>query len=60
MTNARIVIGIDFCGWAGTQWAAGGCANALGGDCVKYVRDRPGDFFGAYWTINSIGVYQKR
>ena len=58
LNDARILIATDFCGLAGTDWVVSGCAQANGGSCETYVRDHPGDFFRAYWTINSIQVYR--
>lgn len=64
-TNMSIIINTDFCGdWAGNvyflypecpqqpnrqSWPA----------CVDYVGNNPQDFVDAYWSINSIRVYQQ-
>ncbi|KAK5172231.1 uncharacterized protein LTR77_003869 [Saxophila tyrrhenica] len=62
--NMSIIINTDFCGdWAGnvfTQYA--GCPSSPGqnswGSCVNYVGDNPSAFTEAYWSINSVRVYQ--
>ncbi|EON64227.1 hypothetical protein W97_03457 [Coniosporium apollinis CBS 100218] len=61
--NHKIIFNIDFCGqWAGNAYASSGCpltANQTGWDsCVYFVGDNPSNFTEAYWSINSLRVYQ--
>lgn len=56
--NNQIVFDTTFCGdWAGAVWSSGSCAN-LASSCQAYVGANPSAFQGAYWTINSVKVYQ--
>ncbi|KAI4112052.1 MAG: hypothetical protein LQ339_000059 [Xanthoria mediterranea] len=56
----NIVFDTSFCGdWAGGVWAQDAtCAAQAGGTCQEYVRLHPEAFVDAYWTINSLKVYQ--
>ncbi len=62
--NMSIIINTDFCGdYAGnvfTQYAD--CPASPGqnswGSCVNYVGNNPSAFTEAYWSINSVRVYQ--
>jgi hypothetical protein len=54
----QIVFDTTFCGdWAGAVWASGSCASAAS-SCQGYVGANPGAFRDAYWTVNSVKVYQ--
>jgi hypothetical protein len=56
--NNQIVFDTTFCGdWAGAVWSSGSCAN-LASSCQDYVGANPSAFQGAYWTVNSVKVYQ--
>ena len=51
--DMMIVININFCGaWAGDAYPGGQKA------CINGVRNNPGDFTDAYWTINYLKVYK--
>ncbi len=59
----KIIFNIDFCGqWAGNGYGTSGCpltANISGWDsCVNFVGNNPMNFTEAYWSINSVKVYQ--
>jgi hypothetical protein len=43
---------------AGTVWNNGACAAQYGGSCNNFVANNPSAFSNAYWTINSLRVYQ--
>ncbi|PBP19897.1 glycoside hydrolase family 16 protein [Diplocarpon rosae] len=56
--NQNIVFDTTFCGdWAGAVWGSGSCAGL--GSCKSYVGANPGAFAPAYWSINSVKVYQQ-
>ncbi|KAI6715743.1 hypothetical protein JHW43_001690 [Diplocarpon mali] len=56
--NQHIVFDTTFCGdWAGAVWGSGSCAGL--GSCEGYVGANPGAFAPAYWTVNSVKVYQQ-
>ncbi|CAG8949392.1 hypothetical protein HYFRA_00005021 [Hymenoscyphus fraxineus] len=55
--NHQIVFDTTFCGdWAGGVWGSSTCASR--GSCESYVAGNPGAFGNAYWTVNSVKVYQ--
>jgi hypothetical protein len=55
--NENIVFDTTFCGdWAGNVFA--NTCSSKGSSCTDYVAQNPGDFAPAYWTINSVKVYQ--
>ncbi|CAL8574500.1 hypothetical protein XPA_000458 [Xanthoria parietina] len=57
--NNNIVFDTSFCGdWAGAVWAQEATCAAQAGTCQEYVRQHPEAFVEAYWTINSLKVYQ--
>ncbi|KAI4227820.1 MAG: hypothetical protein L6R36_002114 [Xanthoria steineri] len=58
--NNNIVFDTSFCGdWAGAVWAQDAtCSARAAGSCQEYVRLHPEAFVDAYWTINSLKVYQ--
>ncbi|KAL4068802.1 glycoside hydrolase family 16 protein [Scleroderma yunnanense] len=53
----NIIINLTFCGdWAGNGgvYAASGCPS----DCIDYVNQNPGAFTDAYFTFNSLNIYE--
>ncbi|KAL8752855.1 MAG: hypothetical protein Q9199_005460 [Rusavskia elegans] len=57
--NNNIVFDTTFCGdWAGGVWSQDGSCSAQAGTCREYVQNHPEAFTDAYWTINSLKVYQ--
>ena len=57
--NNNIVFDTTFCGdWAGGVWSQDGTCSALAGTCQDYVQNNPSAFAEAYWTVNSLKVYQ--
>ncbi|KAL8718322.1 MAG: hypothetical protein Q9181_008219 [Wetmoreana brouardii] len=57
--NNNIVFDTTFCGdWAGAVWGQDSTCSALAGSCQDYVQNHPEAFAEAYWTVNSLKVYQ--
>ncbi|TAQ88813.1 hypothetical protein B7494_g2862 [Chlorociboria aeruginascens] len=58
--NQHIIINTDFCGdWASGTWSSSGCAASTGvSTCQEYVQDNPTAFTSAFWTFNSLSVFQ--
>ncbi|KAI4271340.1 MAG: hypothetical protein LQ337_006086 [Flavoplaca oasis] len=57
--NNHIVFTTTFCGdWAGGVWSQDGTCSAQAGTCQEYVQNHPEAYADAYWTINSLKVYQ--
>ncbi|KAL8859957.1 MAG: hypothetical protein Q9178_003506 [Gyalolechia marmorata] len=57
--NHNIVFDTTFCGdWAGSVWSQEATCSALAGTCQEFVQNHPEAFADAYWTINSLKVYQ--
>jgi len=55
--NMSIVINLTFCGsWAGPAFP-GDCPQ-YGNNCNSYVQNNPTAFQQAYWSVNSLQVYQ--
>lgn len=55
--NNNIVFDTTFCGdWAGSVFSNGACSSY--GSCNDYVAQNPGAYADAYWTVNSVKVYQ--
>ncbi|KAN0081723.1 glycoside hydrolase family 16 protein [Tylopilus felleus] len=57
LTAFNIVINLDFCGaWAGNAqvYAASGCPST----CADYVNSNPSAFKKAYFTFNSLTIYE--
>lgn len=58
----RIILNTDFCGnWAGlpSVWKQSGCYDMNDyPTCQSYVAANPGLYSTAYWSVNSIKVYQ--
>ncbi|QIW96726.1 hypothetical protein AMS68_002244 [Peltaster fructicola] len=58
INGQRLVFDTTFCGdWAGNVWTSGSCASKAS-NCSSYVANNPADFKNAYWSINSLKVYQ--
>lgn len=43
--------------WAGSEFQQDSTCAAFGSICSDYVRDNPGAFTEAYWTVNALKVY---
>ncbi|KAL3418636.1 putative endo-1,3(4)-beta-glucanase [Phlyctema vagabunda] len=56
--NHKIIFDTTFCGqWAGQIWDSGSCAS-MAPTCETYVGENPAAFEEAYWSVNSVKVYQ--
>lgn len=56
--DMQLIFDTTFCGdWAGSVWEDSQCADRAP-SCEEFVRDNPSEFETAYWTINSVRVYQ--
>ncbi|CAD0112943.1 unnamed protein product [Aureobasidium uvarum] len=59
-SNNQIVFDVTFCGdWAGSVWSSDPTCSALSGSCTDYVANNPGAFSNAYWSINSLKVFEQ-
>ncbi|OCK93757.1 glycoside hydrolase family 16 protein [Cenococcum geophilum 1.58] len=57
--SQQIVFDTTFCGdWAGAVWSSGSCASKAS-TCNAFVENNPSAFANAYWSINSLKVYQE-
>ena len=57
--DQQIVFDTTFCGdWAGAVWASNPTCSAKASTCAAYVQNNPGAFANAYWSVNSLKVYQ--
>ncbi|KAL8640477.1 MAG: hypothetical protein Q9228_002604 [Teloschistes exilis] len=57
--NNNIIFDTTFCGdWAGGVWGQDGTCAALAGSCQDYVQNHPEAFADAYWTVNSLKIYE--
>lgn len=57
--SQQIVFDTTFCGdWAGVVWSSGSCASKAS-TCNAFVENNPSAFANAYWSINSLKVYQE-
>jgi hypothetical protein len=58
----HVIFNTDFCGaWAGQDgiWQTAGCYDAdLYPTCASYVAANPAVYENAYWSINSLKIYQ--
>lgn len=43
--------------WAGAVWNQDSTCAATGSSCEDYVKNNPGAFSEAYWTVNALKVY---
>ena len=58
-SQMRLTFTNTFCGdWAGNAWSSGSCAYKAN-TCVDYVQYHPEAFEDAYWSVNSLRVYQQ-
>jgi hypothetical protein len=60
--NQNLIVDTTFCGdWAGASevWDNNAETKALADTCEDYVANNPSAFAEAYWSINSIKVYQQ-
>lgn len=56
----QIVFDVTFCGdWAGSVWSSDSTCSALSGSCTDYVANNPSAFGNAYWSINSLQVFEQ-
>ncbi|KAI4730806.1 endo-1,3(4)-beta-glucanase [Aureobasidium sp. EXF-10728] len=59
-SDNQIVFDVTFCGdWAGSVWSSDSTCSALSGSCTDYVANNPGAFSNAYWSINSLKVFEQ-
>ena len=57
--NQQIVFDTTFCGdWAGNVWNSDPVCSSKAATCQAYVQNNPADFADAFWSINSLKVYQ--
>ncbi|KAF2801878.1 putative endo-1,3(4)-beta-glucanase, partial [Mytilinidion resinicola] len=57
--SQQIVFDTTFCGdWAGAVWSSGSCASKAD-SCNSFVQNNPSSFSEAYWSINSLKVFQQ-
>lgn len=57
--NQQIVFDTTFCGgWASAVWASDSTCSSKASTCEAYVANNPSAFANAYWSINSLKVYQ--
>ena len=57
--NQQLVFDLTYCGdWAGNVWGSSSCSS-LASTCSSYVANNPTAFKNAYWTINSLRVYDQ-
>lgn len=56
--SQQIVFDTTFCGdWAGNTWSSSSCASKAA-TCNAFVQNNPSEFKNAYWSVNSLKVYQ--
>ncbi|CAD0091233.1 unnamed protein product [Aureobasidium mustum] len=59
-SDQQIVFDVTFCGdWAGSVWSSDSTCSALSGSCTDYVANNPQAFGNAYWSINSLRVFEQ-
>ncbi|KAI4740816.1 endo-1,3(4)-beta-glucanase [Aureobasidium sp. EXF-12298] len=59
-SDNQIVFDVTFCGdWAGSVWSSDSTCSALSGSCTDYVANNPQAFSNAYWSINSLKVFEQ-
>lgn len=59
-TTQSIVYNLTFCGdWAGGVWGSDPVCSALAPTCVDYVNNNPAAYENAYWSVNSVKVFQR-
>ncbi|KAK5721039.1 hypothetical protein LTR15_007003 [Elasticomyces elasticus] len=59
IVDQQIVFDLTFCGdWAGAVWSSDSTCSAKASTCNDFVQNNPSAFKDAYWSINSLKVYQ--
>ncbi|OAL26150.1 hypothetical protein AYO20_10203 [Fonsecaea nubica] len=57
--NQQIVFDTTFCGdWAGNVWDSDPVCKSKASTCESYVQNNPSAFQDAFWTVNSLKVFQ--
>lgn len=57
--NQQIVFDTTFCGdWAGNVWGQSSTCSAKASSCQAFVGENPEAFSDAYWSVNSLQVFQ--
>jgi hypothetical protein len=58
--NQKLIFDTDFCGgWADQFWSSTSCYDKDAyPTCESYVAANPASYEGAYWTVNSLQVYE--
>jgi len=57
--NQQIVFDTTFCGeWAGAVWSSDPVCSSKASTCEAFVQNNPSAFKDAYWSVNSLKVYQ--
>ena len=57
--NLQIVFDTTFCGdWAGSVWSSDHSCSPKASTCQSFVQNNPSAFATAYWSVNSLKVYQ--
>ena len=57
--NNQIVFDTTFCGsWAGTVWSSDPVCGSKAATCQSFVQNNPSAFQDAYWSVNSLQVFQ--
>ncbi|KAK1045749.1 hypothetical protein LTR74_018085 [Friedmanniomyces endolithicus] len=57
--DQQIVFDNTFCGdWAGNVWTSDATCGPQAATCNDFVANNPDAFTDAYWTINSLRIYQ--
>ncbi|KAI1613799.1 endo-1,3(4)-beta-glucanase [Exophiala viscosa] len=55
----QIVFDTTFCGdWAGNVWTTDATCSSKASTCQDFVQNNPSAFVDAYWSVNSLKVYQ--
>ncbi|KIV77202.1 hypothetical protein PV11_09019 [Exophiala sideris] len=55
----QIVFDTTFCGdWAGNVWTTDPTCSSKAATCQDFVQNNPSAFADAYWSVNSLKVYQ--
>ncbi|KAJ9497236.1 hypothetical protein LTR99_001970 [Exophiala xenobiotica] len=58
-SNHQIVFDTTFCGdWAGNVWSTDATCGSKASTCQDFVQNNPSEFQDAYWSVNSLKVYQ--
>ncbi|KIW92298.1 uncharacterized protein Z519_07282 [Cladophialophora bantiana CBS 173.52] len=58
-SNNQIVFDTTFCGdWAGNVWTSDPLCGSKASTCQSFVQNNPSAFQDAYWSVNSLKVFQ--